>query len=67
MPVYEFECSCGHQSEELVKVGTSTMICPICGNPMRKLISMSSFHLKGSGWAFDNYGSKNIKNKKHKE
>lgn len=61
MPIYNFECECGHEKESLVKLGTKVFKCDKCGKDMRKVISLSSFHLKGSGWAFDNYGSKNIK------
>ena len=32
-------------------------ICPDCGGEVRKLISMSSFQLKGSGWHADGYCS----------
>lgn len=32
MPIYEFTCSeCGHEHEELVKMGNKTHPCPSCG------------------------------------
>jgi len=33
--------------------------CPKCGGSVRKLISNSSFHLKGSGWYLTDYAKKN--------
>jgi len=61
MPIYEFNCECGKEKEELVSIGTETIVCDSCGKLMKKVISKSSFILKGSGWAFDNYGSKTKK------
>ena len=63
MPVYEFECSCGNETESLEPMGTKTIKCKNCGKDMKKIISKSSFILKGSGWAFDNYGSVKTKKK----
>jgi len=62
MPIYEFICECGEEKEELVSIGTDTIVCSSCGKLMTKTISKSSFILKGSGWAFDGYGSKIGKN-----
>ncbi len=67
MPIYEFNCECGNEKEDLVSVGTEYIKCKECGKDMKKIISRSNFILKGSGWAFDNYGSKNVtKNKTDK-
>jgi putative FmdB family regulatory protein len=63
MPVYEFECPCGNTEEGLVSMGTNSIKCINCGKDMKKVISCSSFVLKGSGWAFDNYGSTKTKKK----
>ncbi len=30
--------------------------CKFCKGPVKKLISMSTFHLKGSGWYATDYG-----------
>ncbi len=59
MPVYEFECSCGEISEELVKMGTRSINCPKCGDKAKKIISTCSFELKGGGWYADGYSSRN--------
>ena len=32
--------------------------CGSCKGPVQKLVSMSSFHLKGSGWYVTDYGGK---------
>jgi len=63
MPIYEFKCKCGNEKEELVKMGTDSIRCDECGKDMVKIISRSSFVLRGTGWAFDNYGSKEVKKK----
>ena len=60
MPIYNFVCECGNEKEVLVKLGTKTIKCEECDKDMTKIISLSSFRLKGSGWAFDNYGSKSV-------
>ena len=55
MPIYEYECKkedCGHQFEELLSFSQSDdpQVCPVCGNPARKLISQCDFILAGDGW-----------------
>lgn len=55
MPLYEFECErCGKHREEFVKVGTEILSCQ-CGGPMKKIMSMTNFALKGPGWASSGY------------
>lgn len=53
MPIYEYQCgACGHQLEVIQKVNDAELkTCPKCGKAqLTKLISSSSFQLKGSGW-----------------
>ncbi len=53
MAVYEYKCdSCEHQWEIEQKMTDKNIEqCPSCeGNSIKKLISLGSFHLKGSGW-----------------
>jgi putative FmdB family regulatory protein len=58
MPVYEFECECGHVFEELVPVGTCSYRCPRCNkSETRKIMSACTFELKGGGWYADGYAS----------
>jgi putative FmdB family regulatory protein len=58
MPVYEYQCKeCGHIEEAFQKISESPLeICPQCKGLLKKLISQSSFHLKGSGWYVTDYG-----------
>ncbi|MEW6068618.1 MAG: FmdB family zinc ribbon protein [Nitrospirota bacterium] len=64
MPIYEYEClNCGKQCEVLQKFNDEPLsICPDCGGTMHKLISQSSFVLKGTGWYVTDY-SRNEKKK----
>ena len=53
MPIYEYRCaSCGAELEKLQKISDPPLFeCPECGkDTLQKLISASSFRLKGSGW-----------------
>lgn len=53
MPIYEYECqACGQQSEFLMKISDpSPSKCDICQQgPLEKLMSQTSFVLKGEGW-----------------
>jgi len=58
MPVYEFECTCGHVTEEIVPMGTKQIKCPKCRKQAQKILSRCSFELKGGGWYADGYASK---------
>lgn len=51
MPIYEYECKAGHQFEQIQSFSAPTFTnCPTCGKKAERLISLASFHLKGSGW-----------------
>ena len=60
MPIYEYECTkCGHQTEEWQSFSDPPITqCELCKGKMRKLISQSTFHLKGTGWYVTDYASK---------
>jgi len=62
MPIYEYFCSdCDRSFEVTQKITDGPLTsCPTCGSThIRKLISLSSFKLKGTGWyATDYAGSK---------
>jgi putative FmdB family regulatory protein len=60
MPIYEYECTkCGHQTEVWQRITDRGVTkCQRCNGKMRKLISQSSFHLKGTGWYVTDYASK---------
>lgn len=53
MPIYEYECEeCAHQLEALQKFSDEPLKkCPECGkDSLKKVVSQTSFQLKGSGW-----------------
>ena len=59
MPIYEYACeSCGHRFDKLMRMSDPAPACPECEGAVRKLISASSFVLKGGGWYKDHYGLK---------
>ncbi len=58
MPTYEYECSKGHQFEAVQSMHDEPLKrCRQCRAKVRRLISSSSFILKGGGWYSDGYGS----------
>jgi putative FmdB family regulatory protein len=56
MPIYEYTCKqCGN-FEVMQRISeTPLKKCPTCGAKVSKLISLSAFHLKGSGWYATDY------------
>ena len=60
MPIYEYECTeCDHVTEAIQKFSDRPLTrCKSCGGKLHKLISHSSFHLKGSGWYVTDYAGK---------
>ncbi len=59
MPIYEYSCDeCGKLCEVIQKYDDKPLsTCPECGGPMHKIISHTSFILKGSGWYVTDYAS----------
>ncbi len=57
MPIYEYECEkCQEAFEISQKISEPPLTeCPTCGSPVRKLVSRSSFQLKGGGWYKTDY------------
>ncbi|GAB6162798.1 hypothetical protein JCM12298_19580 [Desulfothermus naphthae] len=57
MPIYEYECtSCGHRFEQWQKdFKERDVVCTVCGAKAKRLISNTSFILKGSGWYVTDY------------
>ncbi len=60
MPIYEYKCeTCGREFELFKSItDNGKPCCKFCDGPVKKLISRSSFHLKGSGWYVTDYGGK---------
>jgi putative FmdB family regulatory protein len=59
MPVYEYQCTqCNEQFEIMQKITDDPLIkCNSCGGDLKKLITNTSFVLKGSGWYVTDYPS----------
>ena len=66
MPVYEYECkSCQQVFEVQQKIADDPLTsCPECQGSVTKLMSMSSFQLRGGGWYADGYSSASEKSSK---
>ncbi len=60
MPLYEYRClSCGAEFEKLQHFSDPPVTtCEVCGGPVKKLISQTSFILKGTGWYVTDYARK---------
>lgn len=60
MPIYEYEClKCRQTTEALQKFSDPPLSrCPHCKGKLKKLMSLNSFHLKGSGWYVTDYAGK---------
>jgi putative FmdB family regulatory protein len=53
MPIYEYQCeSCGAHLEKLQKISDPVLKdCPECKKAsLKKMVSATSFRLKGTGW-----------------
>lgn len=63
MPIYEYKCEkCAEEREVMQKMSEEPLsICQSCGGRLKKLISNTSFVLKGSGWYVTDYADKNRK------
>jgi putative FmdB family regulatory protein len=63
MPIYEYECTkCGNIEEALQKFSDKPLTkCNHCSGKLHKLVSQSTFHLKGSGWYVTDYAGKSKK------
>lgn len=59
MPIYEYQCQkCGRHFEfEQRMADKPKSKCPECKGKLKKLISLTGFQLKGSGWYKDGYST----------
>ena len=56
MPVYEYRCEHCGDFEEMQRITDPPLSrCPKCRRKVRRLISNTSFQLKGSGWYVTDY------------
>ena len=66
MPIYEYACGkCGHEFEVEQRITADPVkTCPECrARKVKRLISQTSFVLKGGGWYSDLYSSSGRKDK----
>ncbi len=59
MPIYEYVCEkCNNQLEIIQKITEASLsTCPDCDGALKKMISNTSFVLKGTGWYVTDYAS----------
>jgi putative FmdB family regulatory protein len=63
MPIYEYKCDkCGtfEVTQRITEKALSK--CPTCKSKVKKLISNTSFQLKGTGWYITDYARKGQSN-----
>ncbi|HET9533217.1 MAG TPA: zinc ribbon domain-containing protein [Blastocatellia bacterium] len=60
MPMYEYVCEkCGSHTEVIQKVSDAPLKrCQKCRGKLEKMVSRTSFQLKGSGWYLSDYSRK---------
>jgi len=65
MPIYEYRCrSCGQTIEAMQRMSDRPLRkCRKCSGKLEKIISRTSFALKGGGWYAEGY-NKSVKSKK---
>ena len=59
MPIYEYQCKKCSKKIELIQKMTDEPLteCDLCGGELKKLITSTSFVLKGEGWYVTDYPS----------
>lgn len=59
MPIYEYKCTkCNKKFEVMQKISANPLtVCGSCGGELKKLITNTSFVLKGTGWYVTDYPS----------
>lgn len=56
MPIYEYRCSKCGEFEVMQKITDKPLAkCPTCKSKVSKLMSNTSFQLKGTGWYITDY------------
>ncbi len=59
MPIYEYQCKKCGEFEVTQRITEAPLKqCPTCRGRVTKLISSTSFQLKGGGWYVTDYGRK---------
>ena len=56
MPIYEYRCEACGTFEKMQRISDPPLAkCPKCKRKVRRLISNTSFQLKGTGWYVTDY------------
>jgi putative FmdB family regulatory protein len=57
MPLYEYSCETCEKTFEVTQGFNDAPLesCPTCGAPVKKLMSLGGFALKGAGWYSTDY------------
>ena len=65
VPIYEYQCTnCGRTVEAMQRITDEPLQkCPSCKGKLRRLISLTSFQLKGTGWYATDYKDNGKKDK----
>jgi len=59
MPIYEYDCAKCGTFEATQRITDKPLAkCPTCKSKVKKLISNTSFQLKGTGWYITDYARK---------
>jgi len=60
VPIYEYKCDeCSKTVEVWQKISDKPLLkCEACNGKLKKIISQSSFQLKGTGWYATDYSKK---------
>lgn len=68
MPIYEYRCDkCGEFERTQRITDPPLQRCPTCKRKVRRLISSTSFQLKGSGWYVTDYARSGKGKEKQKQ
>jgi len=68
MPIYEYKCQQCGDFEVTQKIKDKPLTrCPTCKGKVKKLISNTSFQLKGTGWYITDYPRKEKAPKEEKK
>jgi putative FmdB family regulatory protein len=62
MPIYEYRCKkCGNEFEKVQRITEPSLErCPLCRGVVERLISSSTFILKGGGWYVSDNKTKEV-------
>ncbi|UCC66925.1 MAG: zinc ribbon domain-containing protein [Deltaproteobacteria bacterium] len=66
MPIYEYQCTnCGRIFEVMQNITEQPLqACKYCSGKLQRLISLTNFQLKGTGWYATDYQNKQEKEEK---